>query len=146
MKNTEHPLWRRWCSFRNACNNQNNHSYQYYGARGLGYDPNWDDFWTFVSDVEAAIGPMPNLDALLDRIDNDKGFYKDNIFWGTRRVNANNRQSNHKVTYNGKTQSIADWSKEYEINFATLWSRIIDHGMDMETALNLPLQNDRPRK
>ena len=44
------------------------------------------------------------------------------------------------VTYNGKTQSLAQWSQETGINQATLWLRITRLKWDVERALTTPVK------
>lgn len=134
--NPQHELWRRWCNFRNMCNNPNNHCYAYYGGRGIGYPKSWDDFPTFVEDVEDAIGPLPFKGAHLDRINNNKSYSKSNICWSSHRENYNNKRTNRLVRYQGRTQSLADWSRELGIPFRTLWSRIVDYGLSPKEAFN----------
>lgn len=134
-KKTEHELWQRWCSIRNVCNNPKNHNYKYYGGRGIKVHEDWCDFWTFVDDVEREIGALPFKGAFLDRKDNNGDYAPGNIQWSTAKVNGNNRQSNLMVTAFGKTQSLATWSREFNIKKGTLWSRIVDYGMTPELAL-----------
>ena len=135
MPNPKHPLWRRWANFRNMCNNPKNYAYKYYGGRGITYTKRWDDFETFVHDVEETIGPIPFPGAMLDRKNNNGNYTKSNICWSTPRQNSNNRQSNYMMTYLGKRQSLAEWSREYKIPFRTLWSRVVDHGLTAKQAL-----------
>ena len=42
------------------------------------------------------------------------------------------------IEYNGKTQTIRQWSEEYNINYSTLIKRL-DSGMDISTALTKPV-------
>lgn len=137
MKNMQHPLWKRWSAFRNACTNSNNRSYKYYGGRGITYPARWDYFHRFVMEVEATIGPCPGPGYIFERIRNDEGYELDNICWSTPEENCNNRQSNHLVTAYGRTQTLAQWGKETGIPRGTLYSRLFDYGIDPETALNV---------
>ena len=132
---SRHELWRRWCNMRNLINNPRNYNYRYYGGRGISYDPSWDDFWQFVSDVESEIGPLPYKSAFFDRIDNNGNFEPGNICWGTPRGNSNNRTTNHLVTAFGETKTLAQWSSEYNIKLATLRCRILHYGYTPEQAL-----------
>ena len=134
-KATSHPLWRRWCSLRNQIYNPRNHHYKYYGGRGIDIDPRWDHFWTFANEVEALIGPLPFPGALLDRIDNDRGYWPDNICWSTPRANSNNRQSSLRITAGNETHTLAEWARRTGIKSRTLWSRIYDLGQTPEQAL-----------
>jgi len=140
MKNTDHILWKRWTAFRNSINNPNNYAYKYYGARGIDYDPAWDDFWKFVKDIESKIGPLPGPEYFLDRKNNDLGYWKNNMCWSTAKENSNNRQDNCKITYKGKTQTLSQWATELDMNNKTIWSRIYDHGMTPREALRTPIK------
>ena len=44
------------------------------------------------------------------------------------------------ITYNGKTQNMTDWAREYGINYGTFYNRIVKYGMSIEEALTKPLQ------
>lgn len=135
FKKTDHELWQRWTSLRNRCENPNNYGYPYYGGRGIKVDPRWNDFWTFVNDVETEIGPLPFPGAFLDRIDNDGNYEPGNIQWSNARVNSNNRTSNYVVTAFGISQTLAEFARLYNIPARTIWSRIKDYGMTPEQAI-----------
>jgi len=75
--------WNAWRSMKERCTNPNNNSYKNYGARGITFDPRWNDFAVFVTEV----GKCPEtVEAIsLDRKDNNKNYYKENCRWATRR-------------------------------------------------------------
>ncbi len=65
----------------------------------------------------------PEKDMTLDRINNNKGYYKENCRWATRKVQAiNQRVRKDTCIINGK--HISFWVKEYGINYQTLYGRI----------------------
>lgn len=83
-----HPLYNTWRALRQRCDRKNHQDYIYYGARGITYDPSWSNFKTFLEDM----GPKPTPSHSLDRIDNSKGYSKQNCRWATVRQQANNKR------------------------------------------------------
>lgn len=141
IPNPHHELWARWCNLRNQCNNPNNYNWRYYGGRGIKYPRRWDDFPTFVQEVEDAIGPLPYKGAHLDRINNNGNYSPKNICWSNHRQNSNNKTNNHWVTYQGRRQTLAEWARETGIPFRTLWSRIVDYGLPPKQAFDKRRKN-----
>ena len=66
---------------------------------------------------------MPE-DKTLDRIDNNRNYNKENCKWSTKIEQCNNKRNNRLMTYKGKTQTIAQWSRELNINYNTLIERL----------------------
>jgi hypothetical protein len=81
----KHHLYNTWINIRQRCRNPNNRNYPDYGGRGIDVCSEWDDFWQFVEDV----GEKPE-GCSLDRIDNNKGYSKDNCRWATHTEQMNN--------------------------------------------------------
>ncbi len=101
------PVYSIWRGMRDRCNNPNVLSYHNYGGRGIGYDPNWDNFENFLADMgiqEAGLS--------LDRIDNNADYSKANCRWATKIEQCNNTRRNLIITHNGKTQSATLWARE----------------------------------
>jgi hypothetical protein len=73
------PTYLSWRNMQYRVNNPNNPNYQSYGGRGITIDPKWNDFEVFLADM----GEKPEK-LTLDRIDNNKGYSKDNCRWTTR--------------------------------------------------------------
>lgn len=81
-----------WSSMLNRCNNQNNAAYKRYGGRGITVCETWLKFENFLQDMGE-----PNLNESIDRINNDKGYYKENCRWATAKT-QNRNKSNTKLT------------------------------------------------
>lgn len=76
-----------WADMKDRCNNQNNPSYYLYGGRGITYDSKWATFEGFWKDMQDGYAD----DLTIDRIDNNKGYFKSNCRWVTKQSQAKNR-------------------------------------------------------
>lgn len=105
------------------CNNPKAKTYPRYGGRGIIVCDRWsgpDGFANFHADL----GDCPD-GLCLDRIDNTGGGYRpDNCRWVTPKQQANNRTSNVRITYKGRTQSRQQWADEIGLNASTLDGRL----------------------
>lgn len=93
---TKHPLYKAYHAMLDRCNNPNNTHYVYYGGRGLQVSKEWqgnNGFRQFLEDM----GMRPEGHTL-DRIDNSKGYSKDNCRWTTRYIQQSNQRINHLNT------------------------------------------------
>jgi len=113
------PIYRVWRSMKDRCLNKNHLAYGEYGGRGINICEKWIKFEGFYEDM----GDRPTNKSL-DRIDNDKGYYKENCKWSTQKEQSNNKRNNHLITFKGKTQNVTQWSEELGINRETLYGRI----------------------
>lgn len=87
-KKSYHPLFKVYSGMLNRCYNPKNKFYYRYGGRGIKVDERWlgdNGFYTFISDMPVRPGGHS-----LDRIDNDKGYSKDNCRWATAKEQSNN--------------------------------------------------------
>ena len=62
-----------WVNMKQRCNNPNHPAYDRYGGRGISYHPDWEIFENFHQDM----GDPPE-GLTLERVDNSKGYSKDN--------------------------------------------------------------------
>lgn len=105
-----------WLAMKARCYNPKDKRYDRYGGRGITVCEEWkNDFKQFNEDV----GPKPTPKHSIDRIDNDKGYSKENCKWSTNMEQCRNKVNNVMITYKGKTQCIRDWAKEEKIGEQT---------------------------
>jgi len=117
--NTRSHEFTVWNSMRQRCNNPHSKRYKDYGGRGITVDSKWDNFEAFLADMGTAPAGYE-----LDRIDNDKGYSKENCKWSTPKEQCRNRRSNTFLTHNGRTMIAADWAKELGVPNTTLHSAL----------------------
>ncbi len=119
---------------RARCNNSKSTNYELWGGRGISVCNEWDTFAGFLIDMQDGYFKG----ASIDRIDNSKGYYKDNCRWSTRVEQANNTRKTQKsihITFKGQTKRISEWARELGINRTTLDMRIRHYKMPIEMAL-----------
>lgn len=107
--------WNSWISMRSRCYNKKNNRYNKYGARGIKVCERWLSFDNFYEDM----GECPPGKSL-DRIHNDKGYCKENCRWSTNKEQANNRSSNHKISYKNKLMTLMQISELLGLEYKSL--------------------------
>jgi hypothetical protein len=83
------------------------------------------------------VGEKPFSAASLDRINNDQGYYPDNIRWATRITQRRNSRAISPVTIDGVTKLVTDWCKVYGITIGGVHRRL-RQGEDIVSALTRP--------
>jgi len=126
-------VYKSWYSMLRRCLNKNHPAYKTYSK--LYIDKKWFKFESFYKDM----GERPNR-MTLDRIDNSKGYYKDNCRWATWVQQANNRKDNVFLTFKGATHTLKEWSRIKNINYSTLKERRSRHKWSIEDILTKEVQ------
>jgi len=137
--------YRAWIDAKYRCHNPKAHKYPDYGERGIEMCEEWrENFFAFLKDVGRKPGPGYSI----DRIDNDGNYEPGNVKWSTPKEQQRNRRPEGKtvrcMTLDGKTQTLAEWAEELEINRSTLKDRVWK-GWSDEEALTRPVCK-RPRR
>jgi hypothetical protein len=121
-----------WHSMLQRCLNPNSHYYHRYGGRGIKVCEEWKDFANFIKDM----GKAPSKKHSIDRINNDKGYFPENCRWvGSQKIQSNNMSRNRHLTYNGKTQTIAQWADELGLDRSTVAHRLDDYKLPLDLVL-----------
>jgi hypothetical protein len=134
---TDTRTYQSWCNMKLRCNNPKAVGYQYWGGRGIGYCERWESFDAFLADM----GPAPDK-MTLDRIDGSKDYGPDNCRWVSHTVQNNNRRSNHRLTFRGRTLTLAEWSRETGISYGALQHRA-SNGWPVEKTLTQPVRGTK---
>ena len=100
-------LYNIWSGIKARCNRRNNPDYKLYGKRGIRVCDEWNDFGTFY-----------------DRIDTDGDYCPNNCRWVTWKTQANNKRTNHYITFQGKRATLQQWADSVGIKANTLLYRL----------------------
>lgn len=118
------------------CYNPNTQSYHSYGGRGITICDEWlADTNAFCSWAESN-GYKKGLS--IERIDVNQGYNPQNCKWIPMSEQCYNLRKSVKITFNGKTQTLAQWADELGIPHQTLHNRIRVHNWSIERALTTP--------
>lgn len=113
------PIYNTWKSMIDRCTKINYPGYKNYGAKGISICNKWLTFEGFYDDM----GDRPPRKTL-DRKENSRNYCKENCRWADPITQANNTSRNLFITYNNKTQTIAQWAKELNFNYYILKARL----------------------
>ena len=137
---TEYVIWR---GIRQRTGSHAGKNHQWYV--GITMSDEWkDSFEAFLTDM----GKRPSLEHSIERLDCSLGYFAGNCVWATAKEQANNRSTNHRLTFNHETLTLAQWSNRTGIKAATLRARILNYGWSIEAALSTPTKekNDTTNK
>lgn len=118
--------WKSWTRMRRRLRMGTKHS-PIYGK--IKMQDSWNSFENFLLDM----GERPE-GMTLDRIDNEKGYYKENCRWATQAQQNRNRSTNVILTFDGKSMCATDWASEIGIHRDTIRRRI-KRGLPIEKVL-----------
>ena len=116
-----------WRSMIQRCSNPETNGYYRYGGRGITVSERWLVFENFVADM----GLKPDPLFTIERRDTNGNYEKNNCYWASREQQYKNKTNSRLVIYNGRTETLAQWSREFQIPETTL-RRKIDKGMKLE--------------
>jgi hypothetical protein len=133
--------YKAWAAMRKRCNNTTHKQAHRYSLRGIKICERWDDFSNFLEDM----GQRPD-GKTLDRIDNDKGYSKDNCRWASYKEQMRNYSRNVYHTAWGITMLQDDWCKIMKVHQSRLRRRIKELGWSIEDALSTPIRQGRYRQ
>jgi hypothetical protein len=131
-----------WKGMRARCYNRKSKDYADWGGRGITVCDHWrNSFEAFYRDM----GPRPSAEHSLDRVDNDGPYSPDNCRWATSTEQNKNRRErkprsiDRLLTYDGRTQTIAQWARECSLPYEA-FRRRIDKGWPIEKAMTTPIR------
>jgi hypothetical protein len=120
MTTKDRRTYSTWQGMKQRCYNPKCAQYKNYGGRGITVCDEWlNSFAAFVRDM----GEKPEGFSI-DRIDNDKGYSKENCRWATLEEQARNQRRSVYLEYDGKRMTMREWAVELGRHETTIHSRI----------------------
>ena len=129
-------VYRIYAKIKRRCFVADDIAYPKYGGRGITMCDEWKN--SFVAFSKWAYSNGYRDDLSIDRIDNDGNYCPENCRWANRFDQANNKGNNLKYNYEGKTQTLAQWCKEKNMNYNAVWYRL-SKGWKFEDAITKPI-------
>lgn len=147
LRETTHGLrktseYHTWSSMKRRCNlkTSNKEDYILYAGRGIIVCDRWlNSFENFIEDM----GMKPTPKHSIDRIDNNKGYYKENCRWATNKQQSRNKRNNFYVAYNNETKTLTEWCEILNLNYKTIRNRLKISKWDVKKAFETPISKQK---
>lgn len=129
---TKHPLYKRWLTLRQKCNDPTAPQYENYGANGVRlYSPWMKSFKNFLKDM----GPTYKTGLSITRIDPFGDFEPSNCIWDDVKVEPRNvKRSQKKNVINTPLglKTIAEAAELYSVPYGVILTRLRGHWSDFD--------------
>lgn len=130
---------RIWYGMISRCTSMKDKSYYRYGGRGIRVCDEWLNSFEAFESWALANGYRDDL--TIDRIDNNGNYEPSNCRWADSITQANNTSKNLYITYKGRTQTLAQWVRELDLDYEVTYHRL-DEGWTIEDAFEKPQRFD----
>lgn len=140
VKNNPEVVFKsRWTNMLNRCNNVNSKSYKYYGKRGINVCEKWLNYNNFKRDMYSSF----NVNLSLDRINNNKGYSKNNCRWTTANIQNNNTRRNCYIKHDGIIKTFSEWCRFLRLKRNTVSQRFYCYNWDLNRSFNYFIKGDQ---
>lgn len=120
--------FKAWDRAKRRCYDVKRDSYKSYGGRGIKMCRRWrHDFAAFREDM----GECPP-GYTIERIDPNGHYEPGNCRWATNAEQQKNRRRTIRLTAYGRTQTMAEWCREFGIDYRTAFHAIQYRGRSLE--------------
>lgn len=125
---TNSRIYRIWRGMTNrargVCDSEN------YFDCGIDVCKRWESFRNFYEDMSAGYSD----ELTLERIDNDKGYCRENCRWATNLEQQSNKRNNRRVVYQGEEMHLAELVRRSGVSKTMLRMRL-NRGMSADEAV-----------
>lgn len=133
--------YRTWKHIHQRCYNEKSNAFKNYGARGIAVSDEWKCFDRFFEDMG-----NPPKGYSIERVDNNKGYSKENCIWAENyKIQLNNTRNNVFLEFKGLSKTISQWSEYLNVNHESIRSRY-KAGWSSEKILSTPFKTYKERK
>lgn len=137
LKNGKSTEYTSWQSMWARMTNPKHKNFQRYQQLNISICDEWESFDVFIKDMGLKPTPLHSI----ERIENSKGYYKENCKWATRKEQQRNKRDTTFVEYKGVKKSVPDWAETVGLSLATVYNRIVKMGWEAEKAFTTPTKN-----
>lgn len=142
---TEDPLYALWSRVKSRCYDKNSAAYYKYGGRGVVMCDEWLNnplqFIEWAKNNGYKKGLQLDKDIIATNLGLEPLLYSpERCQFVTPTENANCRRNSHFIEYNGKKQTMKQWSDELGVNRKSLSDRIMRYGWSVEDAFSTPFR------
>ncbi len=103
-------LYTKWSGMISRCEDSKGASYRHYGGRGITVCQEWRKSFVAFRDWALANGYREGL--TIERKDVNGNYEPGNCTWIPRAQQAHNKQSSQRLTYDGRTLTLAQWTRD----------------------------------
>lgn len=129
-KKQKERLYTIWNNMKNRCRNPNDHSYEWYGGKGICVCNEWKKY-EFFRDWALENGYEENL--TIDRIDSEKDYSPKNCRWITASENSKrvkHPKTERRICVNGESKTESAWAKLIGVSQAAISGWVCKYGED----------------
>lgn len=130
-----YQLYQLWAGIKNRCYNKRAAKYPQYGGRGIAVCAEWKD--SFEPFRDWALSNGYSKDLTIERKDVNGNYCPENCCFATQKTQQNNRRNNRRITFNGETNTMAQWADITGISYSAIQHRL-DRGWPIEEVLTRP--------
>lgn len=123
-------IYKVWAGIKDRTNPDNNNCKNNYRKLGVKMCKEWHDSfeafyeWSVANGYKEEKLPNGRNKYEIDRIDTYGDYEPSNCRWITFKEQMNNQTTNKHITYNGKTQTLAQWCEELGLNYGLVNHRL----------------------
>jgi len=114
-----------WSNMKKRCRDKKHMSYEKYGGAGIDVCKRWEKFENFLADM----GEKPEGKQSIGRINNLKGYFKENCQWEDYFQQNSNTSKNKYISFDERTMVLPEWARLLNVSRHTLYYRVKSWGV-----------------